>query len=294
MAIGAGSPLLNIHGFAKSLQGRPFSSNSLEHAGPLFRGNEHSQDELTDIVEFSEGALKALQEGFAKFRREDIRFAIQRIKAVEERIGIIQNLLNAASPDQRESIISGFESVGRELQNIGSQIKQITGTSAEASMELVQSSYSESFNVAATGDDSESISYSEELNVEFSFLKVSVSEESIQITKTDDGIEIEKTTQQTELVVAQLHVERERTLTIDGEEDTIGNLLAAADELANLLDRFQDAIEGFQALIEDIHTTFLDANENTTPLRELLQEVLDIFGPELPVSLEELLEPQDT
>lgn len=281
MILGEGTPFFDARNLGSALRGRLFSGGSASDSSVA--SDKNSRNHLNDLLDLSEQALnllegpdevfKTLDEGLSQFRQKDIKLAVQRLRAVQERLDFTRNLLGQAAPEQKQAILSNVENIGREIGNIASQIGQIFSSNrTETSVQLVQGSFSQEFNAVA-GNRNTAISVSEKLNVEFSFLQVSSYEETVEISRTDDGVKIERTVEETQIVVASLQAEREQTLSVNTGRDLSG-LLETGEKLGNLLETFQNIVREFKGVIDDLLEGF---GQEDLP-RDILLETLESFS----------------
>ncbi len=279
----AGTPLAEIAARVQSILGEqsrllvPGKNQSNQN---ILSAAEKPQGGFDDLVDLSEDALRqldesrkvleSLEDGQAELIRKEIEFAFKRLEQVREQIKIAGSLLSKAGPDQAEALRGSIEDIGSTLDSVANQIDfSISRTQQSVSVELVQGQFSSEFNAlasqAAGGDFA---AYRESLNVEFSFLKVSFSEETLSVTKDEDGVSVEKTTQQTDLVVAQDSVSQEQTLVVGenggGYADLVSELGAVTQEFTNLAAQF---LEKF-GIDKPFPQPFLD----------LLRELSEIVG----------------
>lgn len=274
MTLGVGSPLFSNLYQGSSRPGNAPGFDSLPGLSlPGLPSSEITDtlslsDEALSLLQQEGGTLEAINRGIANLQDADAHLAFNRLKAVQERLSILRNLLGQAGAEQQGIILNNLRSVGQELNNIGSQIG-VSLSSSSTNAQYVEGSFSQEFNGAVQTSGGQA-SYAEKLNVEFSFLKVSVSEESLSITQTEDGVEIASVTRQTELVVAQLSVESERSLSLSTAVP-----LDADAQLEGLLEEFRAATIQFQSLLDE----FIEAFDEQASLLAEFPEIFEaIYG----------------
>lgn len=238
---------------AQALQYQSVSAQS--STSELLAGiNKPAYDRLSlspqarEFLDSGNQALQTLGQSDQLLRGQRIGFLQQQLRELNEQITTLRGLLEFANADQAETLRSGIRDVGSQLDRLGGDIRGVIETSSRSvSIEAVQGSFSQSFNAAAVGEDS-AIAYSQQLEGEFSFYKISVEEQSTSVAFDSDGnLTIEQTTTESEIVVSQLSVESSESLTAVQETDPLQDLINSYDATAgNFDDLVNDTLEALE------------------------------------------------
>lgn len=281
MTISAGSLLVGgnaQNSFFTTGNSGGFSTRSEENT-PNNRNAATSLNISQDGLE----ALKTIEQGIEAQRGSDINFARQRVEETRKLITLLKSLLQNATPNQAREIRKQLDAVGKNIQNIGNQVKQIVrGQGVASSLSVQNSEFTAQFNSAAaqlTGEafDPSVFSYREELNVEFTFLRFTETTETLEINQLENGgLEVVRTVEQTELTIKQLNIEFEQELYLQNQNTEVQNLVR---DLLGLAGSFSDLSRDTDNKAE---LTQNAENESLTFIEELLEElqaVIEGAGP---------------
>ena len=211
----------------------------------------------SDTVELSERVFDTLSRGIESLKKADLNLASQRLAAAQELLETTRLLLSEASAEQKGVILSNINAIGQELGGIGSQIEQIFGGA----------------------DSPPAVAYRESLSAEYSITSLSLTEESITVAQTDDGFEIQRAIEQTQIIVAQLEIESTQTLAVS-DSIAVPQLLNVGEQFEDLLASFRHTIRDFQSVLHDLLESF--TQEEVQPevpidlLEAFLGGILDI------------------
>lgn len=229
-------------------------------------GTANDPGDVIQLTDAGRSALQTIQEGLTDLQRQETEFAFARLRELQERIKLTRNLLNNARPEQAGLIYGQLEEIAGGLSKIGNQIGHILSAGRQAtSAQTVQGTISDSFNAAAKNAEGISVSYAEELNVEFSFLRISQTEQSVEIKQTEEGTVIETSSRQTELVVAQVNIEHETSLTIQS---------GSTVDLQGLIDEFRNTVRQLASLLGVTHNYFEQKPIIPQPLLDAIRQLL--------------------
>ena len=224
-------------------------------------------------------ALKTIEKGIKDLQAADFNLAQQRLSEVRKRIGIANNLLgNASSDAQRNNILKSAQDIGRELNSITSQIRHLVGQDLQyQSFSLSLSNLSVSSEFAKVSSNSTTnftalsggrgTSYSETLKTDLTFLRVSATETSLSITKDENGLSIERSIKQTELIVSQLEVERTQTLSAVAPQPITGTIAQ------QLLDNFYQTAQIYDSFAEGVLAEF---QRNNRILQDIIAAIAEV------------------
>jgi len=259
MVLPIGSSTLDLSALPKSVNSSilPEQLQRLPAGDNEFAGEDRLNISNQGLRRGDDGqrALQALLNGQRDLRQSDVAFLEQRVAQLQEELTLIQNLRSISGPGQREILDRGLEDLGARLSGLGNQINiAVSSVRQQLSLESVRGQASQSFN-GAVNQSADSATYRQELNAEFSFLRVSATEQttSLNISEGENGeqtVEISQTTTQSELVVAQASVERTETLSVQG--GGVQSLDPLADRLESLSGDYQKIVTSFTESLEGI------------------------------------------
>lgn len=205
-------------------------SNAGLNSNPLINLSNTARE----LLDGNHEAFRSADSELRQLQKAERELAEQRLTALKERINFIRNFLAYAGPEQKRLLLRNIQSLGRELSNIGSQIEDIANRPGLFS------------------------GAQENLNVELNITRFVEREESIEITQTQNGIEIEKTIRQTEIVVTELNIEQNRTLIAGnlGNNNFALNQQGASEKVEDLIQTFlttaRDIISLFKNVLDDL------------------------------------------
>lgn len=206
-----------------------------------------SRDDVLSLSSEALDIIRSLQNGQSDLIRRDLDFARDRLGQLREQTEAYGSLLSGAGTDQAETIANGLRQLGSDLKALGRQIGALLSRSTgSVSIEVVRAEFSQEFNGAAAGNGS-----GQNISGDFSFLKISVSEQSSSLAQDENGLfTLQTATRQTEIVVAELSVSQDQTLSAGGSG------LELLDGLGDVIQTFQDAAGLFARLAQDTRKKF--------------------------------------
>ncbi len=277
MTLGAGLPSLDVNSLVKSLSGGSFFNSLQDRTRDIISnpGNpEHHLDDRIDLSDQAREVIRALESGFAGQRQQDVQFTRERLQAVQEQIEFAAALLNVASDSQQGVIVDLINDIIGGLGSVGGDIGA-----------LLEESFSSLFNGASRGSGDLSVSYAESLNVEFNFTRITERTETIEISQGEDGsLTVRQAIETTEIVVAQLSIEREQTLIVrQGDNSGPGRSGEArgqdVSDIRHLINEFRDTLRQFSNLLEAARERFGGPSTDfPPPLIDVLRELTSING----------------
>ncbi|MCB9989102.1 MAG: hypothetical protein H6868_07195 [Rhodospirillales bacterium] len=197
MFAGVEIPSLFSQGPATSSD-RASSASSYQNIQGFSNKAGQANDHLSDQIDLSEEArnflregrqaLQELRKGPEKLRQQDEEFISKRLEQLQEQIGFLKSLLSQAQPEQANPLINGLKQVGTALHALGRQIGAITPQPQtlqieQRQVEVTAISLSASFNSVATiqNEDGSVTQIEQSLEIQFDYLHVSVSEQSLTL-----------------------------------------------------------------------------------------------------------------
>lgn len=261
MAIGTGIPI-------SAFQSGKTDTGSIQDAlGDISRNptgtGENSRDsvnlsrESLDLVREGQQALRNLQQIDKVLDRQDREFTLAQLREIRERVDFTRQALRNAGSEQRDVILGQLTEIVGDLSGIGRRLAGRETSSSELSVatsstqvSAISGSLSIEFSAAIERDGVE-FSVAEELNVEFSFLRVSSSQQNIEISSDQEGVSIEASSQSQDLLLSNVSVSRESSILVNTSNGNLGSL--ASNEV---LQEFREAIADIGGLVNDIQKKF--------------------------------------
>lgn len=208
----------------------------LSGSGGLRDSSNSSFDLAQDTLSLSDEAAKLFE--------SNLSFARERLQQIDTRIAAGRDLLGTAGEAQAQGLFTGLESIFGDLGALGAQLRDLLEAQGGGSAEL---------NVA-------SLTYASE---------------TITVTADEDGLSIERVTEITQIVAAELRVTGAPLAGPETAPET-----ASLDSLGDLLKAFQDTSLIFARLLGDAAEKFGGIEKIIpVPLFDLLES---IFGPREP------------
>lgn len=220
-----------------------------------------------DTINLSPEAQK-LQDGQAALRGQRISFLQRQLSELNKQLEILGGFLDGASASNAGPLRSGIADVGRQLQGIGKDIGfLVESSSTSVTIEQVSGSFSQSFNAASIGRGG-SLAYSQQLEGEFSFTRISVQEESTSLSVVADGqggysIETQSTITTSEITITSASVSSSESL------------IASRDPLSDLISQYDNTSQAFDVLVNEALKAFEEDDGGINQLLKALDATIE-------------------
>lgn len=168
-------------------------------------------------LQANQDALNTLSAGRGELEQQARDSLGAQLAQIQEALGVLENLLQAATGESRDTIIKGIGEQADSLEKVGRQLGLLgdsEGVSLEKSSASIEAfSLSASFNSVTQiqTSDGTKITIEESVTLNFDFLSGKVTTQSIEA----DSDSLTYTSNSTELTASSLNIAAERTITIE-------------------------------------------------------------------------------